>query len=196
MINPYTLLQHPTPSQPQHTTPQSQLTTHTPHNTLPAPHTLIYPSTPLQCDLTTQTIAPSLLQVSVLQGVSQVFSNNLTLAEDNLKEALAQLELQGVEMEVLFIVLQYDTEFQFLFILHLFCSVLFWNYMCVPVNSQCTKIYILCVVSLIVEDYLVPSPSMPLFILSSQDSSLSNTLFSFSFMFNIIFLTFLLVECL
>jgi purine-nucleoside phosphorylase len=41
--------------------------------------------------------------VSVLLGVSQVFSNNLTLAEDNLKNALAQLELQGVEMEVLFL---------------------------------------------------------------------------------------------
>jgi hypothetical protein len=37
----------------------------------------------------------------VLLGVSQVFSNNLTSAEDSLKNALAQLELQGVEMEVL-----------------------------------------------------------------------------------------------
>lgn len=39
-------------------------------------------------------------QISILLGVSQVFSNKLAKAEENLQIALEQLERQGLEMEV------------------------------------------------------------------------------------------------
>ena len=39
-------------------------------------------------------------QVFILKGVSQVFSNKIAAAEDNLKNALKQLEKLGLEMEV------------------------------------------------------------------------------------------------